>query len=120
MRLGSANQAFEWHGVNLFEVRTYAELGRTCQLLVNSMVPAEPSGERTIYLDPCWNGGLPIPIPQGLNRFMGSSRRFVERLLLLEAISGQVRQPNIPLVDSAAFKKAPKEIEGGEQDKLPF
>jgi site-specific DNA-methyltransferase (adenine-specific) len=30
------------------------------------------------------------------------------------------KQPNIPLVDSAAFKKAPKEIEGGEQDKLPF
>ncbi len=30
------------------------------------------------------------------------------------------KQPNIPLVDSAAFKKAPKEAEGGEQDKLPF
>jgi site-specific DNA-methyltransferase (adenine-specific) len=30
------------------------------------------------------------------------------------------KQPNIPLVDSASFKKAPKEIEGGEQDDLPF
>ena len=30
------------------------------------------------------------------------------------------KQPNIPLVDSAAFKKAPKEKEGGEQDTLPF
>jgi site-specific DNA-methyltransferase (adenine-specific) len=30
------------------------------------------------------------------------------------------KQPNIPLVDSAAFKKAPKEVEGGDQDKLPF
>lgn len=30
------------------------------------------------------------------------------------------KQPNIPLVDSATFKKAPKEAEGGEQDKLPF
>ncbi|MGD1091799.1 MAG: DNA methyltransferase [Bryobacteraceae bacterium] len=30
------------------------------------------------------------------------------------------KQPNIPLVDSASFKKAAKEIEGGEQDKLPF
>ena len=31
-----------------------------------------------------------------------------------------VKQPNIPLVDSAAFKKAPKEAEGGKQDDLPF
>jgi hypothetical protein len=30
------------------------------------------------------------------------------------------KQPKIPLVDSAAFKKAPKEIEGGKQDALPF
>ena len=31
----------------------------------------------------------------------------------------QGKQPNIPLVDPAAFKRAAKEIEG-EQDKLPF
>jgi site-specific DNA-methyltransferase (adenine-specific) len=30
------------------------------------------------------------------------------------------KQPKIPLVDTAAFKKAPKEIEGGKQDELPF
>jgi DNA modification methylase len=30
------------------------------------------------------------------------------------------KQPNIPLVDSASFKKAPKESEGGEQTSLPF
>jgi site-specific DNA-methyltransferase (adenine-specific) len=30
------------------------------------------------------------------------------------------KQPNIPLVDSASFKKAPKEAEGGDQDRLPF
>jgi hypothetical protein len=30
------------------------------------------------------------------------------------------KEPNIPLVDSAAFKKAPREDEGGDQDKLPF
>jgi site-specific DNA-methyltransferase (adenine-specific) len=30
------------------------------------------------------------------------------------------KQPNIPLVDSASFKKAARESEGGDQDKLPF
>jgi len=30
------------------------------------------------------------------------------------------KQPNIPLVDSASFKKAARESEGGEQDDLPF
>jgi len=30
------------------------------------------------------------------------------------------KQPNIPLVDSATFKKAPKEVEGGDQENLPF
>jgi hypothetical protein len=30
------------------------------------------------------------------------------------------KQPNIPLIDSAAFKKAPKESEGGQQPDLLF
>ena len=30
------------------------------------------------------------------------------------------KQPNIPLIDSASFKKAPKESEGGTQNDLPF
>ena len=30
------------------------------------------------------------------------------------------KQPNIPLIDSASFKRAPKEIEGEEQEKLLF
>jgi site-specific DNA-methyltransferase (adenine-specific) len=30
------------------------------------------------------------------------------------------KQPNIPLIDSASFKKAAKESEGGEQNILPF
>jgi hypothetical protein len=42
----------------------------------------------------------------------------VQILTIADLFSG--KQPNVPLVDSAAFKKAPKEIEGGEQDKLPF
>jgi hypothetical protein len=30
------------------------------------------------------------------------------------------KQPNMPSVDPASFKKAAKEIEGGEQDELLF
>jgi hypothetical protein len=30
------------------------------------------------------------------------------------------KQPNIPLVDSASFRKASKESEDGEQNSLPF
>ncbi len=42
----------------------------------------------------------------------------IQILTIAELFEG--KQPNIPLVDSASFKKAPKEAEGGEQDKLPF
>ncbi len=42
----------------------------------------------------------------------------IQILTIADLFSG--KQPNIPLVDSASFKKAPKEIEGGEQDNLPF
>jgi hypothetical protein len=30
------------------------------------------------------------------------------------------KRPDMPLTDPAAFKRAAKEIEGGEQDSLPF
>jgi hypothetical protein len=42
----------------------------------------------------------------------------IQILTIADLFSG--KQPNIPLVDSASFKKAPKETEGGDQDKLPF
>lgn len=41
------------------------------------------------------------------------------QILTMEDLFGG-KQPNIPLVDSATFKKAPKESEDGAQDKLPF
>jgi DNA modification methylase len=42
----------------------------------------------------------------------------IQILTIEELFSG--KQPKIPLVDSASFKKAVKESEGGEQDRLPF
>lgn len=42
----------------------------------------------------------------------------IQILTIAELFEG--KQPRIPLVDSASFKKAARESEGGEQDKLPF
>jgi site-specific DNA-methyltransferase (adenine-specific) len=42
----------------------------------------------------------------------------IQVLTIAELFEG--KQPKIPLVDSASFKKAARESEGGEQDKLPF
>lgn len=42
----------------------------------------------------------------------------IQILTIRELFEG--KQPKIPLVDASAFKKAVKEIEGGDQDDLPF
>ena len=42
----------------------------------------------------------------------------IQILTVAELFEG--KQPNIPLIDASAFKKATKEIEGGEQNELPF
>lgn len=42
---------------------------------------------------------------------------FIVILTIRELFEG--KQPNIPLVDSASFKKAPRERQGN-QDALPF
>ena len=42
----------------------------------------------------------------------------IQILTIAELFEG--KQLNIPLVDSASFKKAARESEGGEQNKLPF
>ena len=42
----------------------------------------------------------------------------IQILTIAELFSG--KRPNIPLVDASAFKKAPREMEGGEQEKLRF
>jgi hypothetical protein len=90
---------FNWNSVDLFELRTYAELGRSGVLLVQSMVPV--SGEKVFAasLEPvCRRGGQQLFLPTGLDKFMDASRRFVQRLLRL---SGQVsRELALPKVDA--------------------
>ena len=79
---------FDWSGVDLFELRTYAELGRTGVLGLQSVVSVE-NGKAVgpviaVSLEPpCRKGGQQLFLPDGLDRFMEASRRFVQRLLRL-------------------------------------
>lgn len=46
--------------------------------------------------------------------------RYSKLQILTVAELFEGKQPKIPLIDSGSFKKAPKEIEGGEQESLLF
>jgi hypothetical protein len=79
---------FEWNGVDLFELRTYAELARTGTLSLQSVVSVQdgkPTGPvlGASLEPPCRKGGQQLFLPEGLDRFMDASRRFVQRLLRL-------------------------------------
>jgi hypothetical protein len=74
---------FSWHGVKLFEVRTYAELCRRGGL---HLLQCEISGEGrviNVMLEPCRKGGGQVHLPDGLDGLFDASRRFVRRLLRL-------------------------------------
>lgn len=73
---------FDWHSVVLFEVRTYAELSRLGSLLVHTAV--KESGEIAgAMLSACHKTGQQVPLPEGLDRYIESSTRFVQKLLFL-------------------------------------
>lgn len=75
---------FDWHGIDLFEVRTYAELSRTGALAISCSVSVATGEVSGVFLPmPCRRGGQQVFFPDGLDRFMESSRRFVQRLLSL-------------------------------------
>jgi hypothetical protein len=87
-----ATLEFDWNGVDLFELRTYAEFGRTGVLGLQSEVKVK-NGEAigpviAVSLEPpCRKGGQQLFLPDGLDRFMDASRRFVQRLLRLSGAS---------------------------------
>lgn len=73
---------FSWHGVDLFEIRTYAELCRGGVPHLDCEISAEEQ-VICVMLGPCRKGGLQVHLPDGLNRFLDASRRFVQSLLHL-------------------------------------
>ena len=72
---------FDWNGINLFEMRTYAMLATEGGLLVQCGVSS--LGEVACMLNSCRKGGKQIPVPDGLERYYESAKRFSQRLLRL-------------------------------------
>ena len=79
---------FDWNGVDLFELRTYAELARSGVLYVQYLVVGDPSGPpiAASLNPPCRKNGTQLSLPDGLDRFMDAARRFVQRLLHVSAL----------------------------------
>jgi trypsin-like peptidase len=85
-----ATLTFSWDGIDLFEVRTYAELSRSGVLATSASVSVETKQVLPASLEPpCRKGGQQIFLPDGLDRFMESSKNFVQRLLRLSLVEKQ-------------------------------
>ncbi len=73
---------FSWYDVDLFELRTYSEWCRSSGLPLTTL-----DGEQlfAVILGPCRKNGSHVNVPRDLDRFLESSRTFVQRLLRLDA-----------------------------------
>ena len=81
---------FAWNGVDLFELRTYAELARSGVLAIQYIAGVNPSNPGPIIAvslePPVRKGGQQLFLPDGLDRFMDAGRRFVQRLLRVSGL----------------------------------
>jgi len=75
-----ASLRFSWDGIDLFEIRTYAEQARSGILGVTCVVEDEV---RVIHseLRRCRKDGNPITLPDGLDRYVAAVTRFLRDLL---------------------------------------
>jgi hypothetical protein len=83
-----ATLEFDWNGIDLFELRTYAELSRSGTLGLEYIARSDNAKGIGQILAvslgmPCRKGGQQLFLPDGLDRFMDVGRRFVQRLLRL-------------------------------------
>jgi hypothetical protein len=79
-----ATLEFTWHGVDLFELRAYAELSRSGVIATTAVTSVTSDQVFCVSLEPpVRRGGQGIFLPDGLDRFLESSRRFVQDLLQL-------------------------------------
>lgn len=85
---GLAMLDFDWKGVDLFDTRCYAAFSRSgvfgvqCVQGVKDGLPVGPIMAASLE-PPCRKGCPQLFLPDGLDRFMDASRRFVQKLLLL-------------------------------------
>jgi hypothetical protein len=85
---GLATLDFDWKRVDLFDTRCYAAFGRSgifgvqCVQGVKDGLPVGPIMAASLE-PPCRKGCSQLFLPNGLDRFIDASRRFVQELLLL-------------------------------------
>lgn len=90
-----ATLEFSWHGIDLFEVRAYAELGRSGVLLLETMMSVPTGAFLGASLAPmARKSGQQVFLPDGLDRFLDTSRRFVGQLLDLSKKQDKQQLPS--------------------------
>ena len=77
-----ASLSFSWYGVELFEVREYANQARNGGLFIESEISPE-GGIRAAMLLPCREGGDGVMLPHGLARHGAATIAFGRQLLKL-------------------------------------
>jgi len=106
-----ATLEFSWNGIDLFELRTYAELSRSGVIATSATTSVSSDQVFAVSLEPvARRGGLQIFLPDGLDKFLESSRRFVQDLLRLSLIPK--RQPETA---SSEQKDSPSGSVGSEE-----
>jgi hypothetical protein len=78
-----AKLEFDWNGEDLFDGRTYAELSRSGVLGIEYTSNAQGLVLAASLEPPCRAGCPQLFLPDGLDRFINATRRFVHRLLLV-------------------------------------
>jgi hypothetical protein len=73
----------EWNGIDLFEVRTYAEWCRLGPLPVECVISSKGHQLSFAALRPCRAGSAQLILPDGLDRYLATAELFVQRALYL-------------------------------------
>lgn len=103
-----ASLEFDWNGEDLFDLRTYADFSRSGVFGVQYISNVQGSGPivAASLEPPCRAGSPQLFLPDGLDRFVDASRRFVQRLLLVSNAAspkeGSPPQSPLPIEASPA------------------
>jgi hypothetical protein len=105
---------FDWNSVDLFEVRTYALFSRSGTLEVETVVNNDGDIVGTM-LNRCHTSGQQVPLPDGLDRYFQSSKRFVQKVLVLSNRRNLNQECQADLSQKIKFTKQYKPIRCGDR-----
>lgn len=71
---------FSWNGFHLFDIRTYASMGREGPLALPRVVQSETDRIVADVLEPCRQHGPQIALPEGLEPYYAAATRFASRI----------------------------------------